>query len=95
MVAAVESPHVKKEEYTEFFSKFPTMYEVEVLPGQDGHFLLRSVNTAKPGWGYKEDLDFRYYPMSKPGLYEIGAEAFFFRTDGKALKAAGGRVWVE
>lgn len=56
-------------------------YQVDLGPGELSHtFYLPRINSAKPGWGYKDELDFSYYPMP-PGKYAIRARAIGLLKD--------------
>ena len=59
------------------------------------HFYpIQRVNSAKPDWGHKESLDFKSYPITQPGSYEIAAIAHNL-YDGADLRTGKVRIWVE
>jgi hypothetical protein len=48
-------------------------YDGALSPGAWYAFPLPRVNSAVKGWGYKSELDFRWYPMEGPALYTVAA----------------------
>ena len=72
-IAAKAHPTVTPQEASDYFSKHGKNQEVTLAPGMCTWYRVGSVNTASPGWGYKEDLDFKFYPMPTPGKYTIRA----------------------
>jgi hypothetical protein len=72
-IAAQKHPTLTQQMIVDFFSNFPRAYEVKLEPGQEHFFVLSRVNSAQPGMGHKEALDFKFYPMPQPGAYEITA----------------------
>ncbi len=66
---------LSRKEIEEYFSKYMSrQYEVKLTPGRDYVISLAQINTAPKGWGYKEWLDFKYYPLVEAGEYSISAE---------------------
>lgn len=66
-------PHVTKAEREAYFQRHDQPYRRPVLPWDVVVVHAQRVNTADRGWGYKEDLRFRYYPTTAPGSYVIRA----------------------
>jgi len=93
-VKAFPHPTLTQEDIKDYFSKFPRSYEITLEPQKESFFALRKINSAKPGWGYKEELNFKYYPMTKPGKYTITATMHNF-LDNSLLIAGGLTVWIE
>jgi hypothetical protein len=54
--------------------------------GGSSTFLLSRVTTAAAGWGYKEELGFKYYP-APPGSYSVSVQCVNFRADGAKITA--------
>ena len=73
MIAPRDVP-IPKAEIVAYFSKFGRRYTVKLEPGQDEMILLQRVTTATPGWGYKEDLGFVYYPPVSHGPHTVSAD---------------------
>jgi hypothetical protein len=93
-IAPLKHPTLTQQMIVDYFSKFPRAYEVKLEPGQEHFFVLSRVNSAQPGMGHKEELDFRFYPMAQPGAYEITASGFhLFGTTPLLSKPL--RIWVE
>jgi hypothetical protein len=94
---AVESlahPHVDMNQIRDFFSRNPHRFEQTLRPGEMFFLYLDRINVAEPGWGYKERLDFRYYPMAIPGEYTMSAVGRFFHP-GVPVTSRVLRVWVD
>ena len=72
-VAAKPHPHLTPKEIDDYFSRHGNTFDLKLAPGEVYFFPLQRINLAKPGWGYKERLDFYYYPMEVPGRYTITA----------------------
>ena len=70
-IAPRPHPHVTKAEIEDYFSKHGHRFDLKIAPGEAYFFPLQRINSAKPGWGYKERLEFAYYPMAKAGKYTI------------------------
>lgn len=67
------STGLTQKDYEEYFSKHGPKFDLPLAKGDFYHLTLDRVNTAKPGWGYKERLGFQYYPL-QPGKYQVAAE---------------------
>ncbi|MFQ5511419.1 MAG: hypothetical protein ACE5EO_06175 [Candidatus Krumholzibacteriia bacterium] len=93
-VSPVSHPHVSPAEVTEYFSTNPHLFELTLEPGQTYFFPLLRVNSAEHGWGYKERLDFKYYPMKAPGRYSITALGHHVRRD-TMTRAEPLQVWIK
>lgn len=63
---------IKQQDIVDYFSKHGTKSDLELDPNQIFHFYLDRINSAKPGWGYKERTGFKYYPLSE-GEFAISA----------------------
>ena len=75
-IAPRKHPTLTRQMIEDYFSNYPHAFEVMLEPGQEEVFVLRDVNSAKPGMGHKERLDFQFYPVAQPGNYEITASGF-------------------
>ena len=64
-------PHISRGEIREYFSRHGHSFRMPLKPGQSFFIHVDRINSAEPGWGYKERLDFKYYPMTGPGKYSI------------------------
>ncbi|QIF04191.1 hypothetical protein [Roseimicrobium sp. ORNL1] len=71
LIAAQPHPTITPKDIEDYFSKHGRTYAVTLKPGEHHWVYLKRINTAKPGWGYKEELDFKYYPMTSPGKYTL------------------------
>lgn len=71
-VASQDVP-IPKRDITAYFSKHGRSYDVAIEPGASHVFRLARVTTALPGWGYKEELGFVFYPIGTPGAHAISA----------------------
>jgi hypothetical protein len=78
----------------DFFSRNEHRFDYTLKPGEAFFLYLDRVNVAEAGWGYRERLDFRHYPMSSPGEYAISAAGRFFHA-GPAITGRPFRVRVE
>ncbi len=93
-IAPRKHPTLTRQIIEDYFSNYPHAYEVKLEPGEEHFFVLNSINSAKPGMGHKEQLDFQFYPMAQPGTYEISASGFHvFGT--KPLNSKPVRISVE
>lgn len=68
---------ILKADINDYFSKHGQKYEITINPSDTHTVSLERISTAKTGWGYKEQLGFKYYPMP-PGKYQISAECLGF-----------------
>lgn len=64
---------IPKKDIADYFSKHGRRFEATIAPGEARFLTLQRVTTAAPGWGYKEDLGFRYYPVAEHGPHRIVA----------------------
>jgi hypothetical protein len=95
--AAVKSlphPHVGAARIRDFFSRSGHRFDYTLKPGESFFLYLDRVNVAEAGWGYRERLDFRYYPMASPGEYALSGVGRFFHA-GLPVTSRPFRVWVE
>lgn len=72
-VAAV-SAGFTDDEIRDYFSAHGRRFEVTIAPGEWHLFLFQRLDSAPRGWGYKEDLAFRSWPMPAPGEYRVHAQ---------------------
>jgi hypothetical protein len=93
-IIAEKHPTLTPESINEYFSKFPHPYEVTLEPNQEFFYQVQRVNSAKQGWGYKQELDFKFYPMTAAGAYDIAARCKNLRPGGEIV-AKGLRVWID
>lgn len=61
-----------------YFARNPRAYRVALAPGEARVVRLDRVTTAAPGWGYKEDLGFVFYPVVKTGDHRVAATCWHF-----------------
>lgn len=79
-------------EIAAYFSKHGRTFEVPIAVG-DSHLLrLDRVTTATPGWGFKEVLGFRYYPVETHGPYALTAQCVNVLGQGTQLTTAPVRL---
>ena len=71
-VAARDVP-IPKPDIEKYFSRHARRFKISLAPGEAYTLHLPRVTTAHPGWGYKEELGFSYYPISKPGPHTVTA----------------------
>jgi len=76
----------------EYFARVGPSYDFDLGPGETLEWNLDRVTTAARGWGYKERLDFQYFPM-KPGRYEVTVTCRGF--GGESLRAQGLRLAIQ
>jgi len=93
-ILASPHPHLTPDKIQSYFARFQHSYEIALEPNQEFFFGVASVNSAKAGYGYKETLDFKYYPMANVGKYELRATLHNLRA-GAALVSGALRIWVE
>jgi hypothetical protein len=93
VVEAVPHPTLTRQSINDYFSRSARSYEIILEPQKEYFFGLKRVNSANPGWGYKEEVDFKYYPMAK-GKYTITATNLNFLND-VSITATGLTVWLE
>ena len=93
-VESLPHPHVDAGEIRTFFSRNSHRFDYTLKPGEAFFLYLDRVNVAEAGWGYRERLDFRYYPMSYPGEYAISAVARFLHA-GPPVTSRPFRIRVE
>jgi hypothetical protein len=93
-VSPLAHPHVDAAAIRDFFSRNPHRFDQPLKPGESFFLYLDRINSAEPGWGYKERIDFRYYPMPLPGEYAISAVGRFFHA-GPPIPTRALRVWVD
>jgi hypothetical protein len=90
-VAGVPVP-IAQSEIDEYFSRLRPAFDFELGPGETLEWYLDRITTAARGWGYKERLDFQYFPM-KPGSYEVNVTCHGF--GGESLRAEGLRFAIK
>ena len=93
VVEPLRHPHVDVTQIREFFSRNPHRFEYRLRAGETFFLYLDRINLAEPGWGYRERLDFRHFPMTSPGEYTISAVGRFFHS-GPPVPTRPFRVWV-
>lgn len=92
-VAPLAHPHLTEAEITAYFSAHGNSFQQDLKPGESFALPLQRINSAEPGWGYKQRLGFRYWPMAEPGTYAISAVESGF-AGREPLKLPGGTVVV-
>jgi hypothetical protein len=87
-VAAKAVPIAQKDIST-YFTRNSRKWETKIAVGAAQHVRLDRITTAKPGWGYKEELGFVYYPIETAGAHSVSAEcANVFGVGTRALTSA-------
>jgi hypothetical protein len=87
-------PHLSRGEITEYFSRHGNSFTMPLKPGQSFFIHVDRINSAEPGWGYKERLDFKYYPITERGRYSIRVTGHNL-YGGTSMTAEGFQIWVE
>ena len=64
----------------EFVATQSHSYEVVLKPHASQMYWIPRLNSAERGWGYKDELEFQYFPMP-PGHYTIKATALNLLPD--------------
>lgn len=57
-----------------YFSKHGRQYTMPIPPGGSHVHRLQRVTSAAPGWGYKEELAFTFWPLTTRGRYDVSVE---------------------
>ena len=70
-VRATPHPTLTRPAIVDYFPKHGQTWTLEIQPGETFPLAIDRLNTARPGWGYKERLGFRFYPMEAPGRYSV------------------------
>ncbi len=76
---------ISKQDIAAYFSKFGRTYKLKIEPGESWMIHLPRVTTAAAGWGYKEELGFKYYPVATHGPHTVAAECVNFFGPGSQL----------
>jgi len=74
-------PSLTASSFAEFFAHQSRARTFTLQPGESTFLPRESINSAEAGWGYKEDLDFQFYPMRSRGRYRIVGTAQRFLLD--------------
>ncbi|RBP41197.1 hypothetical protein DES53_10726 [Roseimicrobium gellanilyticum] len=93
-ISAMPHPTLTSKDIEDYFSKHGKSYAVLLKPGEYHWFILQRISSAKPGWGYKEELDYQYYPMTAPGKYIISVSGENLLKEG-VLRAGTAEVTLE
>jgi hypothetical protein len=80
-IAREPHPHVSTQDIEDYFSHNGHTFEVALAPNEVFPMFVDRINSAEPGWGYKERLDFGYYPLRKAGRYRITVTGHHFGRD--------------
>ena len=72
---------IAKQDIAAYFPRYGRKFDWSTAPGEQSLFRLPRVTTAEPGWGYKEELGFRYYP-APAGRYTLSVECVNFIAGG-------------
>ncbi|APR78198.1 Hypothetical protein A7982_03545 [Minicystis rosea] len=65
---------IPKQDIAAYFAKHPGLYTVKVNPGASHLLRLPRITTAASGWGYKEELGFKFYPVRQHGPHTVAAD---------------------
>jgi len=80
---------IAQKDISAYFSKHDRKWETKIAVGGAQLLRLQRITTAKPGWGYKEELGFVSYPIETPGAHAVSAEcANVFGVGTRAVTAA-------
>jgi hypothetical protein len=71
-----------------YFSRNSRVYTTKIEPGASWLIHLPRVTTAAPGWGYKEELGFQYYPVTTHGLHKVAADCVNFFGPGSHVSTS-------
>ena len=92
-VAALPHPDLDANAMREFFVLFGASKPVILVPGEYFFQRLDRINKAGEGRGYKEELDFQFYPLA-PGRYTVVARGMNY-LPGVVLSTAALEVDVK
>ena len=93
-LAAQPHPHLTADQITEHFSAHGNSFDLSLRQGETHFLSLDRINSAAQGWGHKERLDFKYYPITKPGRYTIRVTSHHLYGD-KPLTTEAFTITVE
>jgi len=71
-----QHPNLTETSIEQYFSQHGYNSSAVIRPGEIFPYRLQRVNSAKTGYGYKERLNFMYYPINTSGLYRISASVY-------------------
>jgi hypothetical protein len=86
-VDAQDAP-ISKQDIATYFSKYGHTWKMKVEPGESHWIYLHRVTSAVPGYGYKEDLGFKYYPVTKHGPHSVSADCVNFLGSNSRLSTS-------
>jgi hypothetical protein len=92
-VAGLPLPYVDAKDMQEFFVLFGASKPIWLAPGEYFFQGLDRITQAQAGGGYKDELDFQYYPLA-PGRYRVVARGLNYIT-GAELTTAPIEIRVE
>lgn len=81
IISASPHPALDKKGLDHFFTHLSRRETLTLEPGASFFLPKEPINSAQGGWGYKEQLDFSFYPMQERGRYRIFATARRFLND--------------
>lgn len=76
---------IPRQEIVAYFSRPGRGWKTKIEPGASWTIQLRRVTTAAPGWGYKEELGFKYYPVTTHGPHTVAADCMNFFGPGSQI----------
>lgn len=94
VIDARPHPELDQDSMDHFFRHMSAVKTLTLKPGEATFLPAEPINSAGGGWGYKERLDFSYYPMPLRGRYRIVATAHRFLPD-VAPMTPPLEIWVD
>lgn len=94
LVGARPHPELDQDSMDHFFRHMSAVKTLTLEPGEANFMPTEPINSARGGWGYKERLDFSYYPMPQRGRYRIVGKAHRFLA-GTAPETRPLEIWVD
>lgn len=85
-VAAKPVP-IPRADIEAYFAKHGRQYTLTIAPGTGHVHRLPRVTSAAPGWGYKEELAFTFWPLTAHGRYDVSVECRNFFGRGSTVRA--------
>lgn len=94
LVEARPHPELDQDSMDYFFRHMSAVETLTLGPGEAKFLPAEPINSARGGWGYKQRIDFSYYPMPQRGRYRMTGKAHRFLA-GTAPETRVLVVWVD